>query len=72
MRRALYAKFKQNPELRDLLLATGNALIVENAPGDRYWGCGKDGTGLNRLGILLVELRDRLRGESVPTKETRT
>ena len=64
MRRALYAKFTKHPELRDLLLSTGDAPIVENAPGDRYWGCGKDGGGLNRLGILLEELRDRLRRKS--------
>src|SRR5690606_28600671 len=60
MRRALYAKFTQHPDLRDLLTATGKADLVENAPGDAYWGCGKDGTGKNRLGILLMKLRGRL------------
>jgi ribA/ribD-fused uncharacterized protein len=61
MRRVLQAKFAQHAELRDLLLATGDADIVENAPGDYYWGCGKDGSGKNRLGALLVELREALR-----------
>ena len=64
MGRALYAKFTKHIELRDLLLSTGEASLVENAPGDYYWGCGKDGTGKNQLGILLMELRDRLRQES--------
>lgn len=61
MRRALRAKFAAHPELRDLLLSTGDAAIVENAPGDFYWGCGKDGSGTNRLGALLMELREELR-----------
>jgi len=61
MRRALRAKFTTHAELRDLLLGTGDEEIVENAPGDYYWGCGRDGTGKNRLGALLMELRSELR-----------
>jgi ribA/ribD-fused uncharacterized protein len=60
---ALCAKFTQHDSLLTLLLATGDAEIVENAPGDRYWGCGRDGTGKNRLGALLMELREALRRE---------
>jgi len=58
MRRALRAKFTQHDDLRVLLLETGEAVIVENAPGDLYWGIGRDGTGKNRLGALLMELRE--------------
>jgi hypothetical protein len=64
MRRALYAKFTQHADLRALLLSTGDAELIENAPGDFYWGIGKDGTGRNRLGALLMELRAKLRAES--------
>ena len=64
MRQALRAKFTQHDDLRVLLLATGDAEIVENAPGDLYWGIGRDGTGKNRLGALLMELRAALRRES--------
>ena len=39
----------------------GGALLVENAPGDAYWGVGKDGNGKNRLGVLLMEVREWLR-----------
>ena len=60
---ALYAKFTQNPDLAKLLTLTGNADIIENAPGDAYWGCGKDGTGKNRLGELLMYLRGELQRE---------
>ena len=61
MRRAVKAKFEQHPEIRQVLLGTGDAEIIENAPGDYYWGCGTKGTGKNMLGIILVEVREQLR-----------
>lgn len=63
MRQAVLKKFQTHKELRSLLLSTGEEEIVENAPGDYYWGCGKDGTGLNRLGKILQEVRAELRRE---------
>lgn len=65
MRRGVLLKFRQHPNIRQVLLGTDDEAIVENAPGDRYWGCGADGTGLNRLGTILVETRTILRAESV-------
>lgn len=61
MRKGLRAKFEQNPELREKLLATGNAeLIEENTWGDKFWGkC--NGDGHNHLGEMLMELRDSFR-----------
>jgi len=61
MRTALMAKFTQYLELRSLLLETGNATIVEHTENDSYWGDGGDGTGLNMLGIMLMEIRAKLR-----------
>lgn len=61
MRDALRAKFTQHDALRTLLLSTGDAPIVEHTRNDRYWADGGDGTGRNRLGELLVELREQLR-----------
>lgn len=63
MRRALRAKFTQHEELRALLLSTGDALLVEHTANDSYWGDGGDGSGKNRLGQLLMELRKQLRAE---------
>jgi hypothetical protein len=37
--------------------------LDENAPGDYYWGCGKDGTGRNQLGLTLMQVRDILASE---------
>jgi N-glycosidase YbiA len=61
MYRAVLRKFQTHAQLRDLLLGTGDEELVENAPGDYYWGCGKDGTGHNKLGVILMRVRDELR-----------
>ncbi len=50
MRHAVLKKFKTHAALAQQLCASGDQAIVENAPGDYYWGCGRDGSGLNRLG----------------------
>lgn len=63
MREAVRAKFQQHPALRQALLATGNATIVEHTQNDAYWGDGGDGTGRNMLGRILMEVRDALRKE---------
>ena len=61
MREALLAKFTQHPSLRALLLGTENAELIEHTANDNYWGDGGDGTGKNRLGQLLMELREQLK-----------
>ena len=54
-------KFMQNPTLRDSLLATGNALLVEgNNWGDYFWGK-VNGNGENQLGLILMDVREKLR-----------
>ena len=63
MRAALYAKFTQHPALRDMLLETGEAELIEHTKNDGYWGDGRTGNGKNRLGVLLMELREKLRTE---------
>eukprot|EP00695_Tsukubamonas_globosa_P002890 TRINITY_DN410_c0_g1_i2.p1 TRINITY_DN410_c0_g1~~TRINITY_DN410_c0_g1_i2.p1 ORF type:complete len:183 (+),score=33.09 TRINITY_DN410_c0_g1_i2:80-550(+) len=57
MRRALIAKFTQTKDIKDILLGTGSATLVEHTSNDSYWADGGDGTGLNRLGVLLMEVR---------------
>ena len=60
MHSVLQAKFAV-PALRDALLATGDAELVEgNTWGDVYWGvCG--GRGRNQLGRTLMRIRDDIR-----------
>jgi ribA/ribD-fused uncharacterized protein len=64
MDRAVRAKFTQHDELRALLLGTGDEDLAEAAPNDYYWGVGEDGTGQNKLGLLLMRIRAELREEA--------
>lgn len=58
MATVLRAKFTQHEGLRGKLLELEGYFLEEgNHWGDRYWGV--DGTGQNRLGQLLMVLRDR-------------
>jgi ribA/ribD-fused uncharacterized protein len=61
MYRAVRRKFELHPELKAMLLATGDEDIVETAPTDTYWGVGRDGTGQNKLGKIIARIRDELR-----------
>jgi len=60
MRNAIRAKFTQHDELRQILLSTGDAQIVEHTERDSYWGDGGDGSGKNMLGRILMEVRQEL------------
>ncbi|MBL1179345.1 NADAR family protein [Pantanalinema sp. GBBB05] len=64
MRKAVLQKFKTHADIRAILLATGSDVLVENSAIDYYWGCGKDGSGKNKLGQILMEVRELLRSES--------
>lgn len=69
---ACLEKFRQNPDLEQILLSTGDQHLVEAAPKDRIWGVGmginhpdimnpKKWKGLNLLGETLKRVRDTLR-----------
>lgn len=63
MRQAVRAKFAQHADIRAVLLGTGDEELIEDAKNDAYWGGGADGTGKNRLGKVLMEVRAELRGK---------
>lgn len=74
MMTTLRLKFTQNEKLKQALLDTGNSIIVEASPYDKYWGVGlaahnpmikqvNKWRGQNKLGFLLMELRDELKGD---------
>lgn len=60
MRKAVLAKFAQNEEIKNILLSTGTEILVEKTTNDYYWGCGKDGSGKNMLGNILMEVREKI------------
>ncbi|HLH64058.1 MAG TPA: NADAR domain-containing protein [Ktedonobacteraceae bacterium] len=68
MKQAVFRKFETHANIRAVSLSTGDELLVENAPKDYYWGCGKDGSGKNRLGQILMEVRTILRNSMKPTQ----
>lgn len=63
MYKAVNVKFSQNSFLKNLLIDTGDCVIVEASPKDAYWGYGKDKKGLNMLGKILMRVRDELNEE---------
>ena len=63
MREAVEAKFRQHDDLRALLLATGDAKLIEHTTNDNYRGDGGDGTGRNELGLCLMAVRASLCAE---------
>lgn len=63
MRKVVEAKFRQHEDIRDRLFATDNAKLVEDTTDDTYWGRGSGGRGKNMLGVILMEVRSKLRAE---------
>ncbi|MER9436671.1 NADAR family protein [Mesorhizobium sp. M0618] len=58
------AKYDQNPDLKAKLMATKGVMLVEgNHWGDTFWGVdlrvGGSGMGLNHLGRIIMDYRDR-------------
>ncbi|MDP2752112.1 MAG: NADAR family protein [Rhodocyclaceae bacterium] len=70
MKQVLRAKFTQHDDLRELLLSTDEARLVEAATVDnsvnRTWG-EVNGKGKNMLGNLLMEVRADIREASSAT-----
>ena len=65
MLQALRVKFSQNPEIAKGLLATGDAILIENTRNDDYWADGGDGSGKNKLGLLLMQVREELKNATL-------
>jgi ribA/ribD-fused uncharacterized protein len=64
MRVAVRQKLVTHAAVLATLLATGDAVLIEDSATDGYWGRGPDGGGLNRLGQILMEMRSALRREA--------
>ena len=63
MYEAVKAKFTQHPDLKQLLLDTKDAKIIEHTENDDYWGDGGDGNGKNMLGKILMKVREELKND---------
>lgn len=72
VRMLIYEKFRQNEELKEFLIKTGDAILVEAAHYDKIWGIGihiahpdvknpDKWKGQNLLGQSLMSVRKKLR-----------
>lgn len=75
------AKFSQHRNLAEILLSTGDQVLVEASPRDRIWGIGMSANnsdaahpsrwrGTNLLGFALMDTRERLGEQSAPGATT--
>lgn len=71
MKKGLREKFMQNAALKEFLIATGEKTLLEASPKDKFWGIGMGlkgvatsdrvvWSGKNRLGEMLMDLRNQL------------
>ena len=62
MLKTLRVKFSDSCSihLRDKLRSTAEKQLVEHTSNDSYWGDGGNGTGQNKLGKLLMKVRNEL------------
>jgi predicted NAD-dependent protein-ADP-ribosyltransferase YbiA (DUF1768 family) len=64
---ACMSKFLRHPDLKQRLLETGDAVLIEgNNHGDREWGMVRDSAtgdlvGNDKLGKILMQIRDEFR-----------
>ena len=56
----LKVKFSDK-RLKKYLLDTGDRILKEDSPVDYYWGIGRDNTGRNELGNVLMKIRKQFK-----------
>lgn len=61
MLKCVLHKFQVHDDIRMILLNTADRLIIEDWPHDYYWSNGADGSGKNRMGHILMNVRGILR-----------
>jgi ribA/ribD-fused uncharacterized protein len=60
MEDVLRMKFKKK-FIRQCLINTGDAILIEKSYYDEFWAEGKNGNGKNMLGISLMKIRDEVK-----------
>ena len=63
MLRGILEKFRQNKDILYKLIETRNSEIVEATVDEYYWGIGKNKTGENNIGKILMNARNILKKE---------
>lgn len=63
MEDGMRAKFTQNPKAAELLKSTGNTVLIKSCEVCYKCGFG-EGSGFNRIGKILMRIRDEIRNKS--------
>merc|ERR1719238_455755 len=74
MEKALQHKVMKHEKLKELLLSIPSEEIIYDSQND-YWGVGENGSGENKLGKLLVGIKEQIllgNQETKPTEQVRT
>lgn len=65
MKNLTQLKAEQHEDVRTALIDSGDLKIVKHIltypPGDGFWDDGEDGTGLNHMGRMWMEIRSELK-----------
>jgi ribA/ribD-fused uncharacterized protein len=68
----LRAKFGDRDWLTYTLVRTDKAELLEDTTNDYYWGIGTDGTGQNKLGRMLMQVRKELNAAGITVENCET
>src|SRR3972149_7316486 len=60
MYKVVWYKFQQHPDIKQVLINSGLRPLYEHTHNDSYWGDGGDGSGQNKLGRILMKIREKL------------
>lgn len=63
MYEGILEKFRQNRNIAYKLIETRNREIAETTVDEYYWGIGKDKTGQNIIGKILMQVRSKIKKE---------
>lgn len=65
MKKLMRIKAGQHKDVRQALIDSGDLKIIKHIvtypPGDGFWDDGEDGTGLNHMGRMWMEIREELK-----------
>lgn len=65
MKMLMKLKAEQHKDVRQALIDSGDLKIIKHIvtypPGDGFWDDGEDGTGLNHMGRMWMEIREELK-----------
>ena len=66
MKRAVHAKFAQNPQLLELYAHVSHLTLIHESQSDTFWCVDRHGKGENQLGILVKTVCGELLREKEP------